>query len=43
VAGGGTALERPGHRARQPRCAIVEAVTRAFDGESVRRRAMALT
>jgi membrane protein len=44
VAGdGGTALERLGHRARQLWSAIVEAVTRAFDGESVRLRAMALT
>ncbi len=40
---GGAALEQLGDRARRLWRATVEAVTRAFDGESIRLRAMALT
>jgi membrane protein len=40
---GGAALERLGERARRLWGGTTEAVTRAFDGESIRLRAMALT
>jgi membrane protein len=43
VGQGGTALDRLGHRARQLGRATLEAASRAFAGESIHLRAMALT